>query len=71
MNGKELLKSYVDKFNANDFENHTPQIGNDKAYDFLAERIPFLHCPDKTIEETYYFRFWTLRKKGIRSARKS
>lgn len=62
MNGKELLKAYIDKFNANDFENYTPQIGNDKAYDFLSERIPFLHCPDKTIEEIYYFRFWTLRK---------
>ena len=62
MNGKDLLRTYVDKFNKNDFENYTPQIGNDKAYDFLAEQIPFLHCPDKDIEETYYFRFWTLRK---------
>ncbi len=62
MNGKELLKKYVDKFNANDFNNFTPQIGNEKAYDFLSEQIPFLHCPDKDIEETYYFRFWTLRK---------
>lgn len=62
MNGKDLLKKYVNKFNANDFENYAPQIGNDKAYDFLKERIPFLHCPDKDIEETYYFRFWTLRK---------
>ena len=62
MNGKELLRAYVDKFNQNDFENYKPQIGNDKAYDFLAESIPFLHCPDKDIEETYYFRFWTLRK---------
>ena len=62
MDGKDLLRNYVDKFNQNDFENYTPQIGNDKAYDFLAERIPLLHCPDKDIEETYYFRFWTLRK---------
>lgn len=62
MNGKEKLKAYVDKFNKNDFENYTPQIGNDRAYDFLSENIPFLHCPDKEIEETYYFRFWTLRK---------
>ena len=62
MNGKELLKGYIEKFNANDFENYTPQIGNEQAYDFLADQIPFLHCPDKAIEETYYFRFWTLRK---------
>ena len=62
MNGKDLLRAYVDKFNQNDFENYTPQIANDKAYDFLEGRIPFLHCPDKDIEETYYFRFWTLRK---------
>lgn len=62
MNGKELLKGYIEKFNANDFENYTPQIENEQAYDFLADRIPFLHCPDQAIEETYYFRFWTLRK---------
>ena len=62
MNGKDLLKEYIDKFNKNDFENYTPQIGNEQAYDFLAERIPLLHCPDKSIEETYYFRYWTLRK---------
>lgn len=35
MNGKDLLKAYIDKFNKNDFENYTPQIGNEKAYDFL------------------------------------
>jgi len=25
-------------------------------------RIPLLDCPDKTIEKTYYYRWWTLRK---------
>lgn len=62
MNNHELLKSYIEKFNKNDFENYTPQISNEDAYDFLVDKIPFFHCPDKTIEETYYFRFWMLRK---------
>lgn len=62
MTGKELLKSYVDTFNANDDEHITQYVSNAAAYDFLADRIPLFECPDKDIEETYYFRFWTLRK---------
>lgn len=62
MNGKEKLKFYVDRFNGNDEESVVNLVDNASAYDFLAERIPLLHCPDENIEETYYFRFWTLRK---------
>ena len=28
----------------------------------MKENIPFFECPDKTIERTYYFRWWTFRK---------
>lgn len=62
MNGQEKFRHYVDIFNANDKETVKQYVDNDSAYDFLVERIPLLHCPDKAIEETYYFRFWTLRK---------
>jgi hypothetical protein len=30
--------------------------------DFLKQQIPLLDCPDKTVEEIYYFRWWTYRK---------
>lgn len=62
MTGKELLKQYVDTFNKNDEEAYIQHVSNAEAYDFLADRIPLFECPDKDIEETYYFRFWTLRK---------
>ena len=32
------------------------------AWDFLKDNIPLLDCPDKEIEEIYYFRWWTFRK---------
>jgi len=30
--------------------------------EFLSANIPLFECPDKQIEETYYFRWWTYRK---------
>ena len=58
----EKLKSYVTCFNQNDEECYKQLIPNEKAEAFLAEQIPLLDCPDKTIEEIYYFRWWTFRK---------
>ena len=59
---RDLLRSYVDQFNAYDEELYDNDIPNAKAFDFLVTRIPFFECPDKTIEEIYYFRLWTFRK---------
>jgi hypothetical protein len=57
-------KHYVDKFNQNDEELYKEMeaIPNAQAWDFLKANIPLLDCPDKAIEETYYFRWWTYRK---------
>ena len=59
---KAKLKGYVDRFNAEDEELHPQLIRNAEAFEYLAENVPLLDCPDKTIEKTYYFRWWTLRK---------
>ena len=56
------LHAYVEKFNESDNELYSQLFPNDKAEDFLAENIPLIDIPDKTIEETYYFRWWTYRK---------
>ena len=56
------LQNYVEKFNKNDDELIIQKIPNGKAFEFLSEEIPLIECPDKCIEETYYFRFWTFRK---------
>jgi hypothetical protein len=58
----EVLKRYVDYFNENDQEIYKNLIDNKHAYDWLRQEIPLLECPDKDIERTYYFRYWTYRK---------
>jgi len=57
----DSLKKYVEKFNADDEELYA-NIPNAGAFEFLASNIPLLDCPDKDIERTYYFRWWTYRK---------
>lgn len=56
------LRNYVEQFNADDEELHPQQLTNADALEYLAANVPLLDCPDKTIEKTYYYRWWTLRK---------
>jgi hypothetical protein len=56
------FKHYVDDFNRDDRELYVQHIRNAAAWDFLSSNIPLLDCPDKEIEELYYFRWWTYRK---------
>ncbi len=56
------FKHYVDTFNTNDNELYKGLFPNDKSWEFLEKNIPLLDCPDKTIEKTYFFRWWTYRK---------
>ena len=58
----DSFKHYVDQFNENDVEHFRPSIPNEKAWEFLKANIPLLECPDKDIEEIYYFRWWSYRK---------
>jgi hypothetical protein len=59
---RESFRHYVDSFNRNDRELYVQHIPNAAAWDFLKNNIPLLECPDREIEETYYFRWWTYRK---------
>lgn len=58
----EKLRIYVDKFNADDNEYYKQDIDNAHAFEWIKENAPLFECPDKTIEEIFYFRLWTLRK---------
>ena len=60
--GERLLSRYVDEFNATDAELYKQDIPNNEAFRFLKENIPLFECPDKSLEKTYYFRWWTYRK---------
>ncbi|VAX23802.1 FIG00899144: hypothetical protein [hydrothermal vent metagenome] len=56
------LSPYIEIFNQNDNELYIQHIPNDSALTFLSDNIPLIDLPDKDIEETYYFRWWTFRK---------
>ena len=64
----DMLSEYVRQFNADDDERYTNAIPNTAAEAFLRENIPMFECPDKEIERTYYFRWWTYRKHLRRTA---
>jgi len=65
-NGRSLefsqFEQYVNRFNNNDNELYAQFIPNNSAISFLSKHIPLIEVPDKVIEETYYFRWWTYRK---------
>jgi len=58
----ETFQHYIESFNKNDRELYVQHIPNAAAWGFLKNYIPLLDCPDKEIEEIYYFRWWTFRK---------
>ncbi len=59
---KDKLLAYAAKFNAADEEIYIQDIDNAHAAEWMLWNIPLIDIPDKTLEETYYFRYWTLRK---------
>ena len=62
MDIQKKLAEYVYKFNGSDEECYKNDIDNEHAYEWMAENIPLIECPDKTLEMIYYFRWWTFRK---------
>jgi hypothetical protein len=57
-----IVESYVAEFNAYDDEIYVQEYDNSEAAQFLLNNIPIFECPDKELEKTYYFRWWTYRK---------
>ena len=53
---------YILSFNQKDNELYRQYVPNDSAFEFLSKNIPLIEIPNKIIEETYYFRWWTFRK---------
>ncbi len=56
------FKHYVDYFNDMEDENIKQAIANDSTWPWMKENIPLFECPQKNFEETFYYRWWTLRK---------
>ncbi len=56
------FKHYIDTFNLNDQESVVNYIPNNAAWEWMEKNVPYFECPDKELEEIYYFRWWTYRK---------
>ncbi|MFD2584999.1 glycosyl hydrolase family 65 protein [Pedobacter vanadiisoli] len=60
---RDSFEHYISEFNKADDELYKfGDFPNEKAWTFLKTNIPFFECPDKQLEKTYYFRWWTYRK---------
>ncbi|HBE42758.1 MAG TPA: hypothetical protein DDW27_16455 [Bacteroidales bacterium] len=58
----EQFNPLIKEFNQIDEELYKQYYPNDQAEQFLKKNIPYFNCPDKELEKTYYFRWWTYRK---------
>jgi len=58
----DALKKNVDYFNSIDSEAVVNAVPNKESFQWLADNIPLFACPDTTIQQIYYYRWWTFRK---------
>lgn len=53
---------YADYFNNMEDENIVTDIPNSQSSEWMSRNVPLFDCPDKAMEEMYYYRWWSLRK---------
>lgn len=58
----ESFRPIVEGFARTDEELYIQEIPNAGAWEFLAANVPLFECPDRVMQEVYYFRWWTFRK---------
>jgi hypothetical protein len=58
----DAFKHYVEHFNAMENENVVNLIPNTQSWEWLKKNVPTFECPDKNVEEIYWYRWWTCRK---------
>src|SRR4051812_47219390 len=58
----DKFQHYSETFNHEDNELYRQHISNADAWDWMQRNVPLFECPDKELELTYYFRWWTFRK---------
>lgn len=58
----QFFEPYVHYFNEMLPEEVINYIPNAGAFSWMAANIPFFVCPDKNVEQTYYYRWWAYRK---------
>ena len=58
----DAFRPYVDEFNRTYREEVVNSIPDAQAWDWMKDNIPLFSCPDREIEQLYYYRWWAYRK---------
>lgn len=58
----ETFGHYVDSFNEMEEEWIVNAVPDAQSRHWMKNNIPLFECPDKDLEEIYYYRWWTFRK---------
>ena len=58
----ELFRHHVDFFNGMAPEDVVNAIPNGQAWEWIESNAPLFTCPDRDVEQIYFFRWWTYRK---------
>jgi hypothetical protein len=58
----EAFTHHIEHFNRMENENWTNLVSNAQSWGWLRTNVPFFECPDREVEEIYYFRWWSFRK---------
>lgn len=58
----EEFRHHLEFFNATYKEEVVNYIPDAQAWDWMKQNVPFFTCPDRDVEQIYYFRWWTYRK---------
>lgn len=53
---------HIERFNTMEPETIVTYISNSNSWTWLQKNIPLFECPDRDVEEIYYFRWWSYRK---------
>jgi hypothetical protein len=58
----EAFRRHIEFFNGMLPEEAVNEIPNARAWEWIARNAPLFACPDREIEEMYYYRWWAYRK---------
>jgi hypothetical protein len=58
----ESFRHYIDDFNRTFREEVVNYIPDAQAWEWMQANIPLFTCPDREIEQLYYYRWWAWRK---------
>lgn len=62
-----IMQADIAAFNAQDSGDVVNYVDNKQAYDWLSDNIPLFSCPDSTLQQIYYFRWWSFRKHLVKT----